>query len=89
MYINMATLKPVNELQYKLCDATHRITETVDACRAPQYTVGRMSSAVQCDLRCTHAGLVDVPRSRPLGITLHRFQYTARVKNHRRSLAFG
>jgi hypothetical protein len=49
MYINMATLKPVNELQYKLCDATHRITETVDACRAPQYTVGRMSSAVQCD----------------------------------------
>ena len=47
MYVYMATLNPVNEYQYKLCDATHRITGTVYTCRAPQYTVGRMSCAIR------------------------------------------
>lgn len=47
MYVYTATLKPVNEEQYKWCDATHRITGTVYTCRAPQYFVGRMSSAIR------------------------------------------
>lgn len=47
MYVYMATLKPVDEGKYKLCDATHRISGTVCICRAPQYTVGRMFTAIR------------------------------------------
>lgn len=50
MYVYMATLKPVDEWQYKLCEATHHIAGTVCICRAPQYTVGRMPTAIRIHL---------------------------------------